>query len=127
MSSVAFPGINVTSDSQLNATARTGPAQVQTVGQDVDQKVDQPTPARSQDTVKISAAAQAQAMHQSGQSVSSIASTLGTTVSTVDSYLGITATAVSSAAAISTAEASTSKSTSASTTSTASAKVSVKA
>ena len=42
-----------------------------------------------EDTVKLSASAQARQMYQSGQSVSSIASSLGTSASTVDSYLGI--------------------------------------
>lgn len=43
------------------------------------------------DTVKISQAAQAVLMYQAGQSVSSIASSLGASASTVDSYLGIAA------------------------------------
>ena len=44
---------------------------------------------RIEDTVQISAAAQATLMHQSGQSVESIASSLGTGAATVDSYLGV--------------------------------------
>jgi hypothetical protein len=90
MSSVAFPGTNLSSVSQLNATARTGPEQEQNIDQTGDLTVGQAPPAFAEDTVKLSAGAQAQAMHQSGQSVSSIASSLGTSVSTVDSYLGIT-------------------------------------
>jgi len=66
----------------MQATARTGPAQVEAAT----------TP--EEDTVKLSAGAQAETMHQAGQSVSSIASSLGTDVSTVDSYLGITVAAV---------------------------------
>jgi hypothetical protein len=44
------------------------------------------------DTVTLSAAAQARVLHQSGQSIASIASALGTDTKTVDSYLGITVT-----------------------------------
>ncbi len=43
-----------------------------------------------EDTVKLSAAAQAKLLHQQGQSISTIASSLGTTTKAVDSYLGIT-------------------------------------
>jgi hypothetical protein len=43
-----------------------------------------------QDTVKLSAAAQAKLLHREGQSVNQIASSLATTTETVDSYLGIT-------------------------------------
>jgi len=42
------------------------------------------------DTVKISLAAQAKLMHSQGQSVSNIASTLGTTTKEINSDLGIT-------------------------------------
>jgi hypothetical protein len=55
----------------------------------------QPAPqaaAPQEDTVQLSVTAQAQAMYQSGQSVSSIASSLGASVSLVDSYLGIATT-----------------------------------
>ena len=45
-----------------------------------------------EDTVTLSAAAQAKVLHQSGQSVASIASSLGTDTKTVDEYLGITVT-----------------------------------
>jgi hypothetical protein len=61
----------------MAATARTGPAQTE------------PAPAAEEDTVKLSAAAQAETMHQAGQSISAIASSLGINTSTVDSYLGI--------------------------------------
>lgn len=93
MSSVAFSSTIPPNVAQIDATARTGPAQNQTVGQ--------AAPDPPEDTVKLSDSAQAEAMYQSGQSVSSIASSLGTTVDTVDSYLDITATAVSPQAAIS--------------------------
>jgi len=93
----------------MNAAARTGPEQEQNIVEAVHVTVGQAPPAFPEDTVTLSAAAQAQMMHQSGQSVSSIASSLGTSVSTVDSYLGITAATVSSQVAISTAEASTPK------------------
>ena len=42
------------------------------------------------DTVKLSVAAQAKLLHSQGQSVSNIASTLGTTTKEIDSDLGIT-------------------------------------
>jgi hypothetical protein len=82
MSSIGFSNFTPSNVSQIAATSRTGPAQTD------------PTPAPEEDTVKLSAAAQAESMHQAGQSVSSIASSLGTSVSTVDSYLGITATTI---------------------------------
>ena len=78
MSSISFPISAPSNVSQMQATARTGPAQAETAT----------TP--EEDTVKLSASAQAETMHQAGQSISSIASLLGTTVSTIDSYLGIT-------------------------------------
>jgi len=78
MSSISFPISAPSNVSQMQATARTGPAQAETAT----------TP--EEDTVKLSASAQAETMHQAGQSISSIASSLGTDVSTIDSYLGIT-------------------------------------
>lgn len=48
------------------------------------------TQAEPQDTVKLSAAAQARLLHQQGQSVTVIASALGATAKQVDDYLGIT-------------------------------------
>ena len=78
MSSIAFSNFTPSNVSQMAATARTGPTRTETI------------PAPEGDTVKLSAAAQAATMHQAGQSVSSIASSLGTSVSTVDSYLVIT-------------------------------------
>jgi len=77
MSSIGFLNFTPSNVTQMAATARTGPAQAD------------PTPAPEEDTVKLSASAQAETMHQAGQSISSIASSLGTSVSTVDSYLGI--------------------------------------
>jgi len=65
----------------MQATARTGPAQAEAAT----------TP--EEDTVKLSASAQAETMHQAGQSIASIASSLGIDVPTVDSYLGITVAA----------------------------------
>jgi hypothetical protein len=83
MSSIGFPISTAVNEAQAATTARTAPAQTQ------------PAPQAAQnlpeDTVTLSAAAQANAMYQSGQSVSSIASSLGASASTVDSYLGITA------------------------------------
>jgi hypothetical protein len=43
-----------------------------------------------EDTVKLSTAAQAKLLYKQGQSVSAIASSLGTTAKEVDDYLGIT-------------------------------------
>jgi hypothetical protein len=83
MASISFPTTagNMPDRTQVDSAAKV--AVVQTV---------QPTrtTAATQDTVQISAAAQAKLLHQAGQSVNSIASALGTSVSTVDSYLGIT-------------------------------------
>jgi len=81
MSSISFSGFAPSNVAQMQATARTGPAQPETVV----------TP--EEDTVKLSASAQAETLHQAGQSISSIASSLGTDISTVDSYLGITVAA----------------------------------
>ena len=78
MSSIAFSNLTPSNVTQMAATARTGTAQAQTA------------PIPVEDTVTLSAAAQAETMHQAGQSISSIASSPGTNVSTVDSYLGIT-------------------------------------
>jgi DNA-binding NarL/FixJ family response regulator len=50
------------------------------------------TASEQQDSVKLSAKAQAKLLHQEGQSVSAIAASLGISVKTVDSYLGITLT-----------------------------------
>ena len=80
MSSIAFSNFTPSNVTQIAATARTGPAHAD------------PIPAPEEDTVKLSAAAQAESMHQAGQSISSIASSLGASVSTVDSYLGIAVT-----------------------------------
>jgi hypothetical protein len=78
MSSIGFTDFTPSNVTQMAATARTGPAQAN------------PVPTPEEDTVKLSAAAQAETMHQAGQTISAIASSLGTNVSTVDSYLGIT-------------------------------------
>jgi hypothetical protein len=78
MSSIAFSNFTPSNVTQMAATARTGPLHAEA------------TAAPEEDTVKLSAAAQAETMHQAGQSISSIASSLGTNVSTVDTYLGIT-------------------------------------
>jgi hypothetical protein len=73
MSSIAFSNFTPSNVTQMAATARTGPSRAETTS----------TP--EGDTVKVSAVAQAATMHQAGQSISSIASSLGTNVSTVDS------------------------------------------
>jgi hypothetical protein len=82
VSSIAFTTFASSNVSQIVATSGTGRAQPQ------------PAPAPEEDTVKLSAAAQAVTMYRAGQSVSQIASSLGTSASAVDSYLGIT-TAIS--------------------------------
>jgi len=96
MSSLGFSNVALSNVSQMQATSRTGPAQEQQIGQAAQSTPTAPaTPAArigTGDTVKISAAAQAQAMHSGGQSVSSIAAALGTSVSAVNGYLGITTT-----------------------------------
>jgi len=81
MSSIAFSTVTPSNVSQIAVTSSTGPAQPQ------------PAPAPEEDTVKLSDAAQAINMYQSGDSVSQISSSLGTSTSVVDSYLGI-ATAI---------------------------------
>ena len=48
------------------------------------------TPNSQSDTVKISVAGQAKLLHSQGQSVSNIASSLGTTTKEINSDLGIT-------------------------------------
>lgn len=44
----------------------------------------------SQDTVKLSAEAEAKLLYHQGQNVNTIAASLGTTSKTVDDYLGLT-------------------------------------
>jgi hypothetical protein len=83
MSSFAISSILPVSGARSTSTVATGPAQPQPAPQVA-------TP--QEDTVQLSVTAQAQAMYQSGESVSSIASSLGTSVSLVDSYLGIATT-----------------------------------
>jgi hypothetical protein len=85
MASISFPttASNMPGRTQVDSAAKA--AAIQT---------EQPTTATATapattDTVQISDAAQAKSMHDAGQSVSAIASSLGTSVSTVDSYLGI--------------------------------------
>jgi hypothetical protein len=78
MASISFSVFTPSNVTQMAATARTGPAQAEAAA------------IPEEDTVKLSASAQAETMHQAGQSISSIASSLGTSVSAVDSYLGIT-------------------------------------
>jgi hypothetical protein len=77
-------------DATSNSNNVYGTTQATPVG--AKQEVTRTTPAAttSKDTVTLSAAAQAKVLHQSGQSVASIASSLGTDTKTVDEYLGIT-------------------------------------
>jgi hypothetical protein len=84
MSSIAIFDATSNSNNVYNTT------QAAPVG--ATQEVAKTTPATTTskgDTVTLSAAAQAKALHQSGQSVASIASSLGTDTKTVDEYLGI--------------------------------------
>ena len=90
MSSLAISSVTSSNDTQTAVAARTPGTQTKTPAT-VAAKV-------PEDTVKLSEAAQAKQMHSSGQSVSAIATALGTSVSTVDSYLGITDTALLQAA-----------------------------
>jgi len=62
MSSISFPISAPSNVTQMQATARTGPAQAEAAT------------IPEEDTVKLSAGAQAETMHQAGQSISSIAS-----------------------------------------------------
>jgi hypothetical protein len=57
----------------------------------------QASPGFEEDTVKLSAAAQAKLMHRQGQSPALIAATLGTDVKSIDGYLGIQIAAAASA------------------------------
>jgi hypothetical protein len=98
MSSVAFNLSTPSNVTQMAATARTGPAPAEPTP-----AASEPAPAASEDTVTLSASAQAEALYHGGQSVASIASSLGTSVQLVDSYLSITPTvavAVSAAPAV---------------------------
>jgi hypothetical protein len=58
------------------------------------------TAASHEDTVKLSAAAQAKLMEHSGLTVKQIATNLATDTKTVDQYLGITSTSSSETAAL---------------------------
>jgi len=87
MSSIAIFDTTNSTSSLYNTTQATS---VDTTQQTTATTSD--TKTSEEDTVKLSAAAQAKAMHQSGQSIASIASALGTDTKTVDSYLGITVT-----------------------------------
>ena len=105
MSSFAVSGITSSNVPEVAATVRTAPVQAQAAASSM-----------PEDTVKLSAAAQAKLLYKQGESVSSIASSLGTSVSAVDSYLGITvaipvatASVAHAAPAAATASAATSK------------------
>ena len=87
MSSIAIFDATSNSNSVYNTT--------QASSDGTKQEATTTTPAATsskEDTVTRSAAAQAKVLHQSGQSVASIASALGTDTKTVDSYLGIAVT-----------------------------------
>jgi hypothetical protein len=107
MSSIAIFDATSNTNSVYNATQ----AIPSDATQHVATKTTTPVAATSKgDTVTLSAAAQAKVLHQSGQSVASIASALGTDSKTVDSYLGIDVTtavdqAVQAATATATASA----------------------
>jgi hypothetical protein len=90
MSSIAIFDATSNSNSVYNTTQATSADATQ----QTTTKITTPaaTPSNG-DTVTLSAAAQARVLHQSGQSIASIASALGTDTKTVDSYLGIAVTA----------------------------------
>lgn len=120
MSSFAIQPVAPSNVTQSEATARTGPAPAQAA----------PTAGEPQDTVKLTDSQQAETMYQSGDSVSSISSSLGVSESIVDSYLGIVPTvSVPTSVATPGTHSSTTEaqSTSAATTKPAAAKVDVKA
>lgn len=85
MSTFAISSLLPPNVEQSTATARTGPAQPQQSDPTPD-----PTSTTPQDTVKLSATAQAVQLYQSGDSVSAISADLGISTSLVDSYLSIT-------------------------------------
>ncbi|HUD74616.1 MAG TPA: hypothetical protein VMQ76_06040 [Terracidiphilus sp.] len=90
MSSIAIFDATSNSNSVYNTTQATSAD----AAQQTTTKITTPAATGSNgDTVTLSAAAQARVLHQSGQSIASIASALGTDTKTVDSYLGITVTA----------------------------------
>jgi hypothetical protein len=93
MSSIQIFDATSNTNNVYNTTQATSASAVQ---QATTPTTSTPTPAATTskgDTVTLSAAAQARVLHQSGQSIASIASALGTDTKTVDSYLGITVTA----------------------------------
>lgn len=104
MASISFPttASNMPNRTQVDSAAKT--AVVQT-----EQPTKTTATTASDDSVQISAAAQAKLLHQSGQSVTSIASALGTDTKTVDDYLGIATTEALTAALKSAESAATAK------------------
>jgi hypothetical protein len=80
MASISFPTTtsNISDRTQIDSNTKAAAVQAE-----------QTTTTSTKDTVEISTAAQAKLLHQQGQSVSSIASALGTDTKTVDGYLGI--------------------------------------
>jgi hypothetical protein len=81
MASIAISSASPTYATQASASAKTTPEQAGTM---------QESPAvLKPDTVKLSPMAQAKMMYRTGQSLTLIASTLGTSVATIDGYLNI--------------------------------------
>ncbi|MDR3775349.1 MAG: hypothetical protein P4K97_00515 [Terracidiphilus sp.] len=87
MASISFPTTtnSVPDRTQVDSTAKTTAVQTE-------QTTTTTATTAQEDSVKISAAAQAKLLHQQGQSVTVIAAALGTTTKAVDGYLGITLT-----------------------------------
>jgi hypothetical protein len=92
MSSIQIFDATSNSNSVYNTTQATSATATQQATKTAPTPAATTTTTSKGDTVTLSAAAQARVLHQSGQSVASIASALGTDTKTVDSYLGITVT-----------------------------------
>lgn len=87
MASISFPTTtgNMPDTTQIDSTTKAAVVETEKTPATT-------TTSSTKDAVEISAAAQAKLLHQQGQSISSIASALGTDTKTVDDYLGITLT-----------------------------------
>ena len=89
MASLTISGTSPVTMAQTVSAAKTAAAQSESQAK--------ASPGFKEDTVKLSAAAQAKLMHRQGQSPALIAATLGTDVKSIDGYLGITIVAAASA------------------------------
>ena len=89
MASIAISSANPFSAPQPAVTSKAAPEQAEPEAK--------APPRRQPDTVKLSAAAQAEMMYRAGQSPALIAATLGTNIVAVDGYLYIKVAAQASA------------------------------